>query len=170
MHALGLDQQQSHHFASFAGQNVVGAASRSGVHGLNPNPALDEVTQPMGLGKAELMPASKQDELCTAVCPRIEIAGAKGFEWTRCPRRWGHFRQAADRQRMRMSHTIDFDPGPVIGVDGRCVGFVRLKFHGVPKVWDSVIRGRALDSAPERGEKCGQIIGFPSSTLPLEAL
>jgi hypothetical protein len=34
----------------------------------------------------------------------------------------------------------------------------------------NAIRGQALKTAPEGRRKCGQIIGFPSSTLPLEAL
>jgi hypothetical protein len=69
-----------------------------------------------------------------------------------------------------MPHAIDFDPGPVISVDGGGVGFVGLEFHGVGKVRGSAIKGQALKTAPERLKKCGQIIGFPSSTLPLEAL
>jgi hypothetical protein len=69
-----------------------------------------------------------------------------------------------------MPHAIDFDPGPVVSVDGGCVGFVGLEFHEMEKVMGGAIKGQALKTAPKRPRKCGQIIGFPASTLPLEAL
>jgi len=33
-----------------------------------------------------------------------------------------------------MPHAVDFNPSPVISVDGRRIGFVGLEFHGVAKV------------------------------------
>jgi hypothetical protein len=71
---------------------------------------------------------------------------------------------------MFMPHAVDFDPSPVISVDGRRIGFVGLEFHEVAKDGGSAIRDQALETALDGRKKCGQIIGFPSSTPPLEAL
>ena len=49
-----------------------------------------------------------------------------------------------------MPHPIDFDPSPVVSIDGWGIGFVGLEFHGVVKVRVSAIKGQALKTAPVR--------------------
>jgi len=170
MHALGLDQKQGDHFSPFTGQDVVGSACRSGVHGFYPDAVCDQILQPLRLGKPKFLSAAKQDELGPALGPWTEVTGAQVLELSCGPSSRGHIGHTAHGQGLCMSHAIDLDPGPVISVDGRGIGFVGLEFHGTAKMESSAIRGQALKTVHEGRAKCGQIIGFPSSTLPLEAL
>ncbi len=150
-HALGLDQQQGHDLSPFTGQNVVSATCRRGVHGFHPNALAHQGLQPLGFGKAQFVPTAKDNELATDVGPWTEVTRTEAIKMASCPDGWWHLGQTGHRQRLAEPDAIDLDPGPLVGVDGRCIGFVWLEFHGGRKI------GRARDRRRSAGNRVGKV-------------